>query len=331
MTPHHPQCNSQAEVANKTIAKYLASFCDDSMLDYELYLARLMFSYNTSFHCSIKLSPFYLTCEMEPRLPTLPMPDLQRKFYGESTTDDISHKMLFAREVACQNKEDASDIARQQFDNKAAPHKFLPQQLVLMDEHSFLHKNQKLAPKWSGPHKVVHLKGDANVEIQLRQNNHKTVVHANRFKPYFVAYKNLAVHPDFLPPLPARQQWPDDVHPPCQKTTLKHNDFYYLPHRRSHQLNFPLQLTHLCKLQLRLTNSLTICQLLLRHLATFTHLRMRLQQCARACAHTHTHLRNPPLRNLVLSYSRSRFSCYLSCKRGRDWKLTVMKSALMKA
>jgi hypothetical protein len=28
MLPHHPQCNSQAEVSNKTIAKYLASFCD---------------------------------------------------------------------------------------------------------------------------------------------------------------------------------------------------------------------------------------------------------------------------------------------------------------
>ncbi len=40
---HHPQCNSQAEVANKTIAKYLSSFCDDSTLDWELYLAPLMF------------------------------------------------------------------------------------------------------------------------------------------------------------------------------------------------------------------------------------------------------------------------------------------------
>jgi hypothetical protein len=56
-----------------------------------------------------------------------------------------------------------------------------------MDEHSFLHKNQKLAPKWSGPHKIVRLKGDANVEIQLKHNNRKTVVHANRLKPYFVA------------------------------------------------------------------------------------------------------------------------------------------------
>jgi hypothetical protein len=43
-SPHHPQCNSQAKVANKTIAKYLASFCDNSTLNRKLYLAPLMFS-----------------------------------------------------------------------------------------------------------------------------------------------------------------------------------------------------------------------------------------------------------------------------------------------
>jgi hypothetical protein len=108
--------------------------------------------------------------------------------------------MLFDRGVARQNNKDASDVARQQFDAKAAPHKFLLQQLVLMDELSFLHKNQKLAPKWSGPHKVVPLKGDANVEIQLKHNNRKTVVHANRLKPCFVAYKNLQYIQIFFPP-----------------------------------------------------------------------------------------------------------------------------------
>jgi len=111
-SPHHPQCNSQAEVANKTITKYLTSFCDDSTLDWELYQAPLMFSYNMSFHCSIKNSPFFLTFGMEPQLPTLPTPDLRRKFYGESTTDDIIRKLLFALEVARQNNEDTSDVAR---------------------------------------------------------------------------------------------------------------------------------------------------------------------------------------------------------------------------
>jgi hypothetical protein len=198
ITPHHPQCNSQAEVANKTIAKYLASFSDDSTLNWELYLAPLMFSYNTSFHRSIKNTPFYLTFGMEPQLPTLPTSDLCRKFYGESSSDNIIRKLLIAPNIACQNNEDASDMARSQYDLKAAPHKFLPQQLVLMNEHSFLHKNQKLAPKWSGPHKVIQLKGEASAEIQLCHNNKKVVVHCNRLKPYYVPITNSAVHPDTL-------------------------------------------------------------------------------------------------------------------------------------
>jgi hypothetical protein len=58
---HHPQCNSQAEVANKTITQYLSLFYDDSTLGWELYLVPLMFSYNTLFHRTIKTSPFFLT------------------------------------------------------------------------------------------------------------------------------------------------------------------------------------------------------------------------------------------------------------------------------
>jgi hypothetical protein len=144
---HHPQCNSQAEVANKTIAKYLSSFCDDSMLDWELYLAPLMFSYNMSFHRTIKTSPFTLTFGMEPWLPTLPTPDLRQKFYGESTTDDLIRKLLLTRDIARRNSKVASEEAERQFNKMAEPHAFLPDQLVLLDEHRFLAKNQKLAPK----------------------------------------------------------------------------------------------------------------------------------------------------------------------------------------
>ena len=54
----HPTCNSQAEVANKTIAKYLRNLVRDDTLDWEQYLPPLMFSYNTSFHRSIKTTLF---------------------------------------------------------------------------------------------------------------------------------------------------------------------------------------------------------------------------------------------------------------------------------
>jgi len=146
-------------------------------------------------------------------------PDLRHKFYGESSTDDIIRKLLFAREVARQNNEDASDVARQQFDAQAAPHKFLLQQLILLDEHSFVHKIKKIAAKWSGPHKILDLKGNTNVEILLKHNGTKSVVHASRLKSYFVANRNLAVCPDFNESHPLPQAFPDDVHHPFQRTT----------------------------------------------------------------------------------------------------------------
>ena len=34
--PYHPQCNSQAKVANKTIADYFLKYVDQTTLDWEL-------------------------------------------------------------------------------------------------------------------------------------------------------------------------------------------------------------------------------------------------------------------------------------------------------
>ena len=184
-TAYHPQCNSQAEVANKTIAKYLSSFVDDSTLDWEPYLAPLMLVYNTSFHRSIKTSPFFLTFGIEARLPNLPTPDIRRKFYGESSSDELLLRLLAARDVARRNNELTTEQTTLNANKKTMPHNFSEGQLVLLDERSFLHKNAKLAPKWSGPHKVVKLKGDNNVELKLKSGRH-LLTHASRLKTYFV-------------------------------------------------------------------------------------------------------------------------------------------------
>ena len=179
----HPACNAQAEVANKTIAKYLNSFVDDTTLDWEIYLAPLMFCYNTSFHRSIKNTPYFLTYGQEPRLPNLPTPDLRRKFYGESSSAELYQTMMFARDTARRYNEEASDNYKSYYDKKAAPHNYKVHQLVLLDEHSFLGLNTKLAPKWSGPHRITKVKNETNVELLLK-NNKRIIVHVNRIKPY---------------------------------------------------------------------------------------------------------------------------------------------------
>jgi len=83
-TPGQPQCNAQAEVFNKTMAKYLASFVDGSTMDWEQYLPALQFSYNTSYHSTILTTPFELLYGMKPCSPSNPGQDIQRKFYCES-------------------------------------------------------------------------------------------------------------------------------------------------------------------------------------------------------------------------------------------------------
>ena len=183
----HPQCNAAAEVCNKTIAKYLNSFVDASTLDWELYLPPLMFSYNTSYHRSVKNSPYFLTFGIDPRLPSFPAPDLNRVFYGESPASDMHHRLHFARNLAIENNLDATAKYKQSHDEraKAEKHSFQTRQLVLLENYNFLGKNTKLAPKWSGPHTIIALKGDHNVEL-LTIHNKKMIVNVARIKPYFL-------------------------------------------------------------------------------------------------------------------------------------------------
>ncbi len=120
--------------------------------------------------------------------------------------------MLLTRDIARRNSEVASEEAERQFNKKAEPHAFLPDQLVLLDERSFLAKNQKLAPKWSGLHKILCLKGECNVELLLQHNNKKLISHVNWLKPYFVPKSAAVSSPDFFPaqksptPPPAAQE-----------------------------------------------------------------------------------------------------------------------------
>jgi hypothetical protein len=66
-SPYHPQTNAHVEVCNKTIATYLKTQVDTNTLESELYMAPMTFAYKTSFHRTIKTSPFMLTYGTEPR------------------------------------------------------------------------------------------------------------------------------------------------------------------------------------------------------------------------------------------------------------------------
>jgi hypothetical protein len=123
-TPAHPQCNTQVEVFNKTVKKYLASFVDDTTLDWENFLPALMLSYNTSYHSTIAMTPFELLFGEKPRMPSFPNPEIQRTYYGDSTSAERYKLLQKIRFLAKNIASDQSEKIKNNFDKSALPHKF---------------------------------------------------------------------------------------------------------------------------------------------------------------------------------------------------------------
>jgi hypothetical protein len=99
---YHPQCNNQADVCNKTIAKYLAAFVDASTLDWEPYVSAIMFAYNTIFHRSIQATPFSLKYRLEARLPSFFVSDFHQFYDSECTNDNLLQMLHHAHDLVVQ-------------------------------------------------------------------------------------------------------------------------------------------------------------------------------------------------------------------------------------
>jgi hypothetical protein len=138
-----------------------------------------MFTYNTSFHRSIQATPFSLTYGLEARLPSFFAPDLRRLHYPVDQEGDLATRLHAAREIAVAHNLAATDQQKEYFDKRATHHEFHEGQFVLLDDFNFLNKNRKLAPKFSGPFKILRVKSPHNVELLLA-NGRKDVINVAR-------------------------------------------------------------------------------------------------------------------------------------------------------
>ena len=178
-TAYHPQCNSQVEIANKTIAKYLASFVDNNTLNWEDYIFPLMLSYNTSVHSATKTSPFELTFAMEPRIP--PFENNQRHLYGDSFPMNSLNNLQFLRQKAMENNLFYKDSYLRYTNQQKEIPQFRPGQKVWMKTVCPPGVNSKLYPKYCGPLTITKQLSPLNFEL-ITVNNRKIIVHADRLK-----------------------------------------------------------------------------------------------------------------------------------------------------
>jgi hypothetical protein len=111
-TPYHPACNSTVETFNKILKNYIATALVDaeaSTLDWEAYLAPLLFAYNTATS-STKVTPFEATFGYDPRVPLwegfqYPGDEVvERKDFAEYLAQ-VRHTQLATREIAHHNNQ----------------------------------------------------------------------------------------------------------------------------------------------------------------------------------------------------------------------------------
>jgi transposase InsO family protein len=180
-SPYHPQCNSQVEVFNKTVKKYLASYVDDSTLNWDEWLPALMLAYNTSYHSTIATTPFELLFGVKPRLPSLPAPDIERHHYGESIAAERFQMLQQARKLAQLTAAQQGEKYKNQYDKLASPHKFEIGQKVWLSDTTSIGKNAKLTPNWIGPYQIIDI-NDTNAKLQIK--NKQKVVNIARLKMF---------------------------------------------------------------------------------------------------------------------------------------------------
>ena len=246
-TPYWPQCNSQAEVANKTIQKYLASFVDETTLDWPLYMAPMAFAYNTSLHRTIKATPFFLTFGVEPRYPSFPNPEVQR-YYGESQAAEWYNRLLHCRQIAAQQQAAATNQAAQDYNKTAAPHNFVAGQCVWLNEMNFLGRNRKLSPNWTGPYTITQVLPSGVVELQLP--NRKLRVNVGRIKPYMQpvqmqlrsTWMPKMIEPNLRPaqPMPSAPP-PPQPQPAPQLPKRRAKEYIYVPMQTAQYVTLPPQ------------------------------------------------------------------------------------------
>ena len=186
-SPYHPQSNAQAEVCNKTIAEYLKTKVNTDTLDWEFYMAPMMFAYNTSFHRTIKTSPFALTFGVEPRTIANPSPDIRMQ-YGEDFGTELYQRMKvchqMAKETARANNDEAIEKSVTYYNTKVKPMEFQEGELVLLKVHNFLGKNRKLAETFKGPFIVTKVNENGTLKIKTKYGQHDQLVNQNQLVKY---------------------------------------------------------------------------------------------------------------------------------------------------
>ncbi|KAK9672899.1 hypothetical protein RND81_12G133200 [Saponaria officinalis] len=166
---YHPQSDGQTEVLNRCLETYLRCFCSEVPNDWCKWVPAAEFWYNTSYHQSLKCSPYEVLYGQPPpiHLPYLP---------GESKVEAVDRTLL-AREEALKgirlNLARAQNRMKQLADKDRSEREFEEGDYVYLKLQPYRQTtvggrgNQKLSKRYYGPYKVLKRIGPVAYRLAL--------------------------------------------------------------------------------------------------------------------------------------------------------------------
>ncbi|KAL0535737.1 hypothetical protein IC582_030078 [Cucumis melo] len=168
-TAYHPQSDGQTEVVNRGVETYLRCFCNEKPKEWSKWLPWTEYWYNTTFQRSIGMTPFQVVYGRQP--PTI-------LSYGSSLSKNSTvEEMLQERDIVLISLREHLRLAQEQMklyaDRKRRAVEFSVGEYVFLRIRPYRQltvrsrRNEKLAPRFFGPYKIVERIGPVAYRLQL--------------------------------------------------------------------------------------------------------------------------------------------------------------------
>ncbi|RVW71683.1 Transposon Ty3-I Gag-Pol polyprotein [Vitis vinifera] len=184
-TAYHPQTDGQTEVVNRCIETYLRCMVGDNPGQWANWISLAEFWYNTSYHSSLKMSPFEALYGYAP--------PLQIPYFPKDSNVEAIDRVLNERESWLQLLKHHLSKAQQRMKIQADKNRFDREfnigDMVLLKLQAYkqvsMHSGgPKLQPRYYGPFKVIDRIGTVAYQLQLPPDAQiHNVFHVSLLKP----------------------------------------------------------------------------------------------------------------------------------------------------